>query len=316
MKMDTKLLKHRQLIDAISGFHIEPTNVCTLKCPSCPRTQFINQWPKKWHNHSLNIDDVLNFLDVDLQGKAVNLCGNYGDPIYHNNFVNFVERFKQRGAKLTIVTNGSYKTKEWWLELVGKLDHNDIIHFSVDGIPENFTQYRVNAHWPSIQTAMQVCASATVKTLWKYIPFNYNQNDIETARKLSQDLGIDDFKLQLSDRFDAVSEHLKPASELISDCYQVKQDWKNNAAVDSELNPRCAKGNQHYITADGFYGSCCFLADHRFYYKTQFGKNKKEYDIKNTTLTQLLAQPKVVEFYQSLDQQPGCKFNCTRHNAL
>ena len=309
--MDMKLLNRLQMIDTISGFHIEPTNICTLKCPACPRTRFINHWPKKWHNHSLDVDEVLNFLDVDLRGKAVNLCGAYGDPIYHNDFINFVEQFKKRGAELTIVTNGSYKTKEWWSELVKKLDHNDVIHFSVDGIPENFTQYRVNGHWPSIQQAMEVCAAAPVQTLWKYIPFSYNQNDIDAARALSQELGIDQFGLQLSDRFDESTEHLKPSPDLIGSRYYVKENWKKNTSVNSKFTPSCGKGNQHYITADGFYSPCCFLSDYRFYYKTQFGKNKKEYDIKNITLSQLLEQANVIKFYQTLDQQPGCQFNCT-----
>lgn len=126
----------------IAGFHIEPTNICTLKCSGCARTRFIDQWPQHWHNHSLDVNHLLQFLDIDLSDKTINLCGNYGDPIYHPDFINFVKQLKETGVTLSITTNGSYKTKDWWQQLTELLTCKDNITFSVDGIPENFTQYR------------------------------------------------------------------------------------------------------------------------------------------------------------------------------
>ena len=129
----------------ISRLHIEPTNICTLKCSGCARTRFIEKWPQHWTNSSIDIDQLSKFIDIDLTNTLLYVCGNYGDPIYHPNFIDFVKKFKSRGAVLHIVTNGSYKKAEWWQELTDQLDSNDLIEFSIDGDPENFTQYRVNA---------------------------------------------------------------------------------------------------------------------------------------------------------------------------
>lgn len=294
----------------ITGFHIEPTNICTLKCAGCARTRFIDQWPQHWHNHSLDIDQLLRFLDIDLSTKTINLCGNYGDPIYHPDFINFVKRLKDTGVTLYITTNGSYKTKEWWQELTELLSPNDTITFSIDGIPENFTQYRKNANWTSIQTGIEISVKSQCQTVWKYIPFSFNETSIDQANKLALDFGIDRFIINPSDRFDEKTSMLMPSSkEFIGIRFESQQQWKNNNSVTS-VNPKCHIGNQHFITADGFYSPCCFLADHRFYYKTQFGKSKKQYDIRNTTLSELLARPTVVEFYTSLEQQSGCQYNC------
>jgi organic radical activating enzyme len=194
----------------ITGFHIEPTNICTLKCSGCARTRFINQWPQHWKNHSIDIDDLLTFIDVDLVGMKITLCGNYGDPIYHPNFIELITRLKERGAVISIVTNGSYKNQEWWEQLVSKLTSDDAITFSVDGTPENFTQYRVNANWESIRTGMQVVANALCHSEWKYIPFSYNQHNIEEVKQLSKDIGIKHFQVEFSDRFDEQTEYLKP----------------------------------------------------------------------------------------------------------
>jgi len=295
----------------ITGFHIEPTNICTLKCSGCARTRFIKEWPQHWKNYSLDIDELLKFIDIDLFGKKISLCGNYGDPIYHPDFIELVTRLKTQGAIISITTNGSYKTQEWWEQLVAKLTPDDNITFSVDGTPENFTQYRVNADWESIQTGMKVVANALCRSVWKYIPFSYNQHNIEEVKQLSNDIGIKQFRVEFSDRFDEHTEFLKPDNTLIGSRYIAQVQWKTNNAR-SLVSPKCHQGQEHFITADGYYTPCCYLADHRFYYKTPFGKNKKQYDIRQHTLTKILEQPQTVEFYQNLDQQPGCQYNCPK----
>jgi hypothetical protein len=271
---------------------------------------FIDQWPQHWKNHNIDIDQLMSFLDIDLTDKKITLCGNYGDPIYHPGFVDLVYKFKSRGANITIVTNGSYKKANWWKELTDLLDHNDTVEFSIDGTPENFTQYRVNAHWDSIKTGIDVCVQSQCKTIWKFIPFSFNQSDIDAVRNYSISLGIDMFKVECSDRFtDKPTQHLQPTVEFLGPRYQAQTQWYTTQTI-SKLNPRCDRGNQHFISAEGYYSPCCLLADHRFYYKTQFGKQKNQYSIQKNTLSNILSQPAVVEFYQNREQQPGCQFNC------
>ena len=309
--MDMKLLSQSPSANDITGLHIEPTNICTLKCPGCARTRFIQQWPQHWKNYSINVSDLMQFLDCDLTGTTITLCGNYGDPIYHPEFHDLVSKLKQRGSTLNIITNGSYRTSDWWQQLVSVLDSSDVVTFSVDGLPKNFTQYRVNADWPSIEQAMKICAKSQAKTVWKYIVFLYNQESIETANQLSQELGLDKFYVSPSDRFDEQTEYLKPSMEFLGSRYQKQQNWKKNHAS-SELDPKCTNQKEHFISAEGYYVPCCYLQDYRFYYKTQFGKNKSLYKILDTTLSQILAQSAVVEFYNTLSQQPGCQYNCPK----
>jgi organic radical activating enzyme len=296
------------MLNDIVGFDIEPTNICTLKCPGCARTRFINQWPQHWENHSINIDQLHEFLDIDLDSKIITLCGNYGDPIYHPNFYQLISSLKQRNSHLNIVTNGSYKSADWWSSIVSVLDSHDCITFSVDGIPENFTEYRINADWDTIQQAMKICAEAQCQTTWKYIPFAYNENSIKAAKELSDTLGIDNFLVEPSDRINEQTEQYRPTTGNIGKKYQAQQSWKQNTT--QVVVPQCTDNQQHYISADGYYSPCCYVADHRFYYKTDFGKNKKSYQISNRTLSQILTRPTVVEFYQDLTSKPVCQYNC------
>ena len=281
-----------------------------LKCPGCARTKFINQWPQHWTNNSLDIATVLKFLDIDLHEKLITLSGVYGDPIYHPQFVEFVKQIKSRGAALRIVTNGSYKKQSWWTEMVQYLTNQDTVVFSVDGIPENFTQYRINGDWNSIKTGMEACVNARCITHWKFIPFAYNQHTISQAQVLSNQIGIDAFIITPSDRYDAETMHFKPTDDLVGDQFDRQQLWKSSLSME-KLNPKCAGNQEHFISAQGYYSPCAFLADHRFYYKTRFGKNKKHYDIKDRTLTEILSQEETVNFFQTLDQHSCCQFNCT-----
>ena len=296
------------LLNDIVGLHIEPTNICTLKCPGCARTRFIEQWPQHWKNHSIDIDQLHGFLDIDLRGKTVLLCGDYGDPIYHPEFHQLIRSLKQRGVYLTIITNGSYRSADWWESTVSILDADDCVTFSVDGLPENFTEYRINADWETIHQAMQICANAQCQTTWKYIPFAFNEKHTAQARQLSETIGIDKFFIDPSDRYDEQTEKYQPILRNLGERYQAQQSWKQNNI--QAVIPRCADNKHHYISADGYYSPCCYIADYRFYYKTEFGKNKKSYNIAEHTLTQILTRPAVMEFYSELTTKPVCQYNC------
>jgi len=294
------------------GFHIEPTNICTLKCPGCARTRFLDKWSKHWKNHVLDVKVLLDFLDVDLHGQVISLCGNYGDPIYHPDLIDLVSSLKQRGSKIHIITNGSYKSLEWWQDLCRVLDHRDRVVFSIDGIPENFITYRINADWKSIKNGIQTCVDNGIYTVWKFIPFGFNQHCIDDARILSQSLGMNEFFLDPSDRFDEKTVHFLPNSNLLGQRKFAQDNFREN--IKGDIEPECYKGKSYFISADGFFSPCCYIADHRFYYKTQFGKQKTNYDIRHKTFSQLMLDFDVNNFYQTLQtaKPDVCIFNCPK----
>jgi len=297
------------MLDQLQGLHIEPTNMCTLKCPRCSRTEFINQFPKKWTNKNLDLDALKNFLDIDLSDKDINLCGTYGDPIYYNRLFEMVEYFKKMGSKINIATNGSYQSAAWWQQLGDLLDSNDQITFGIDGMPDNFIKYRINADWKSIRTGIDILREKSVKMRWQFIPFSYNEDQIDQARNLALSLGFSNFFVLNSERWDHGAEALTPKTiDFISES---KIKWKQG--VDILVDPQCKKNNKdHYISADGFYTPCCYAAEHRWYYKSEFYKNKDLYDISKTTLSEVLDNLK--NFYNTLEDAKlnYCTFNCPK----
>ena len=124
------------------SFHIEPTSKCTLECPLCDRTWFHEKF-KKRTIHEINVNHVVKFVGPNVQ---VAMCGNNGDPIYHSEFLELCQRFKENNCKLSITTNGSAKTKKWWEKLKTILKKEDKITFSIDGqkIPIMFIEKMLN----------------------------------------------------------------------------------------------------------------------------------------------------------------------------
>ena len=300
------------MLDTIKGFHIEPTNICTLKCPRCSRTKFIEQFPSKWKNQQLNLEHLKSFIDIPLDGKAISLCGDYGDPIYYDQIFDLVQWIKQNGATVSLHTNGSYKTKSWWQELTSYLDKNDTVVFAIDGVPENFTEYRINADWDSIKIGIEE-TTKIAKTVWQYIPFNYNINSIAPAEQLSQLLGFTEFRLVQSSRWESMDDTYRPPAD-----YIIKHDkeikFQKNLRSQN-ISPRCKQTNSdHFITADGFYAPCCHVPNHNFYYKSEFYKDRENYDISKTTLTQILARTN--NFYNNLETNKPiyCIYNCPKYD--
>jgi hypothetical protein len=103
--------------------------------------------------------------------------------------------------------------------------------------------------------------------------------------------------------------HFKPSNDLIGIQWHSQQNWKQTVTT-KNLIPKCHDGREHFILADGHYTPCCYVGDYRFYFKNEFGKNRKQYRIENNTLSEILGRSQVAEFYRALIDQPACQYNC------
>lgn len=301
----------------VNGFHLELTNKCTLKCPVCPRTEMINKFPKYWQNNNLNLQDLKNFLDIDITGMKFLLCGNYGDPIYYDDLIPLCKWLKDNNTTIKIVTNGSYQKEKFWKKLTEVLTSEDEIIWSIDGIPENFKQYRINADWDSIKKGIDIVTKTNVKTAWKFIIFNFNQNCIKNAEELSIKLGIQNFILIKSARWANLPE-MKPTDDFVNYRYKLQNNLISNN-LDVEVMPECKDGLMHFISSDGYYAPCCYAGIHTFYYKTPWGnsKTRSNFKIKDTTFTKIQEDSITIDFDNSikLNSPNVCKFNCPTQNV-
>ena len=186
---------------------LELTSKCTIKCPNCPRT-FQQHERHLWDNGHIDSDKLLEFFKT-MSLKKVVLTGAYGDGIYHPKLVETLQAIKASGLHFSMDTNGSYRKEQDWQAIAEIMDDKDEITFSIDGTPENFTQYRVNADWPSIKLGAEILAKYNKRIKWKYIVFKYNCSfeDMKTAYDTARAIGFTSFEI--------IDTHRAPIGQLV-----------------------------------------------------------------------------------------------------
>ena len=171
----------------LEHWHIEISGKCSLKCPRCTRQEVPG-----YVNTELSLDWFKNNFTFATDVKKITFCGDDGDPIYAKDFLHVVEWLKKQNPTLqiVIVTNGSYKTNVWWQKLNQLLDHNDHIHFSIDGWDqESNNLYRVNCNWESIVEGIKQIDRPY--TTWAAIAFKFNEEKIEHIKQIAKQLHFD-----------------------------------------------------------------------------------------------------------------------------
>lgn len=277
-------------------WHLEPSAVCTLRCPRCPRTEHPDT---PWLNKNMTLDFVKKFFTEEMltnQVRRVTMCGDVGDPIYCKEYIDICRYIKTINPNIHIftITNGSYKKPSWWQELASVLNDRDTINFSIDGYDQASNDlYRVNSNFESIMEGIQSVRSVNkqVFLVWAAIIFSFNQDHLKRIMNMAKSLNMDAVQWTRSTKFGSKyggyggeNDPLEPRSEFISRSHryerevinisgrtpnnteylaynkikfeQIKQQYKNSPIV-----PLCEIGNRGiYVNAEGVVFPCSWVS--------------------------------------------------------
>lgn len=297
------------------SWHIEISSKCMLKCPRCPRTEN----PSSSINKELELEFFLkNFPPIFVHKfvEKIMFCGNDGDPIYSKDLIKVIEYFKKikPSVEITIITNGSYRKNNWWIDLSNVLDHNDTVIFSIDGYDnESNNLYRVNSNWDSIELGITTLVSQSkCKTVWAVIPFSFNQDKLDLMQSRAESLGMNGFQITYSNKFDGQyivdnKDHLKPNDQFISAPGQYSRqyiDLSRNSRSSTQVNrlilnhkkiminkikPKCINGDGYglFINSLGEFYPCCWIAS-RYNSNANWLTLGKKFNIRQQSLMSVL----------------------------
>lgn len=316
-------------------WHIEPSSICALRCPRCPRAEV----PDSLLNRQL----TLNFFQTQIGAQTIQhirkitFCGNDGDPIYCKDFLDICRWIKSvnPSISLVIITNGSYKPTEWWIELASIVDHRDEIHWSLDGWDQDSNaQYRVNSNWHSIQQGIDGFFSHNTSAyrVWDCIAFRFNAHHIEAMRHRAKLQNFDCFQLTKSTKFGSKypqayghNDPLEPTDcELVSSSYRYQRtvtELSNKTRPNMDLRVQfqhrvktiapysgiCLIGNKGvFVNSQGEFYPCCWVAN-RYPHNQSW---QAKFDLKSKTFDQIIADNFWTTEFLQFDNLE-CKTKCT-----
>jgi MoaA/NifB/PqqE/SkfB family radical SAM enzyme len=295
---------------ALDHWHIELSSICTLQCPRCPRAEI----PESLLNRQLTLNFFKNQLGIDTvrQIKKITLCGNDGDPIYCREFLDIIQWIRTINTELqfVLITNGSYKTKDWWQTIGSIFNTRDEVCWSVDGWDQDSNQkYRVNSNWNSIIDGINwfnSVNSTTYKT-WSSIGFRFNESNLDSIKNLAKNLAFDRFQLTKSTKFGSKyptaygnNDYLEPTEpSLISSGVRFERIYETftnklypepmkkvfferlSELQQSEYSGICFIGNKGiFLNSQGEFYPCCWTAnryDHNKKWQGRFNLHQQTF---------------------------------------
>lgn len=316
----------------LEHWHIELCSKCSLRCPRCSRQEV----PEGLVNRDLTLDWFKkNFVGKMLtEVRKITLCGDDGDPIYAKDLIKIIAWFRENNKKVqfVIVTNGSYKTEQWWRELDGVLNEKDHIHFSLDGWDQDSNNnYRVNCDWQSITLGIKTLRDSKAYKTWAAIAFRFNEDKIAYMKEMAKEHGFDAFQLTLSTKFNKnyssypIDDPLQPSDQFIAQGRFTRttdklsdKEWKDNCLdifterfyntdTNTSIIPLCMIGNKGlYLNAQGRFYPCCWTA-------LRYGHNRDIFDyIKPAqTLARILDDPLWSKLFNDLSSVRECGEKCS-----
>jgi MoaA/NifB/PqqE/SkfB family radical SAM enzyme len=269
--------------------HLEITQRCQAACPMCDRNE--NGGPDNQHitNAELSLADCKKIFEPEFiaQLDTMYMCGNLGDPIVARDTLEVFRHFRSHNQKmwLSMNTNAGAKDPAWWSELAAVIGTAGTVIFSVDGLRDTNHLYRQNVVWDNVERNMRAFIFAGGRARWDFIVFGHNEHQVDQAKHLAEQWGVERFQLKKSARFFS-------AASVPKDQHQAKNRRGQDTALISKpkkaenqnlallkqkeiektyggmrqyydqcgINCKVVKDGSIFVTAEGLLMPCCWTA--------------------------------------------------------
>lgn len=263
---------------------VDTGNVCNLRCPLCPtgagnlnRTVTLLSYDR----FSRIVDEVGKYLyEIDLY--------NWGEPFLNPDIYKIISYAHKHRIKTRISSN---------LNRISNDDCEKIIHsgldelvVSLDGVDqESYGKYRVGGDFSLVMSNLKRLIelkreekSANPRIVWQYLVMKHNEEHIERAKSMAEELGVDKLLLRpmrcdmgmevfLSDSKKVASvENWLPENSEYSRYDYIKKTKKMRPLKCLFLETTMV------INPDGSVSPCCGVADQKWDFGNVFNSSFKD----------------------------------------
>jgi radical SAM protein with 4Fe4S-binding SPASM domain len=255
----TKNTTHAGLPISIS---IEPTTSCNLRCPECPSGLRSFTRPTGMLQTALFEKTI-----TELSPSLLYLTFYFqGEPYLNPDFLEMVKIASAKKTYTSTSTNAHYLNDENARKTVES--GLDRLIISIDGTTqETYEQYRIGGKIEKVLEGTKNIVkwkkelkSATPHIIFQFLVVRPNEHQIEDAKKLAHEMGVDEIKFKTAQIYDYKSG--SPLIPTIDYYSRYKKESDGNYSVKNNLLNQCWKmWHSCVITWDGIVVPCCFDKD-------------------------------------------------------
>jgi MoaA/NifB/PqqE/SkfB family radical SAM enzyme len=186
---------------------LDVSTYCNAGCPQCHRTSEdglgkidwlpLIQWDLKTFQKAFPLEELQNV-------KKFDFCGTWGDPVMCKELDKMFEYIIQNSnARVTMNTNGSIRSEEWWWNLGVMCAERLQVTFDIDGpTQEMHARYRRFTDLQKVLDNMQSLSNTHAYVSSQTIVFKHNQDYKTEIEDLVREYGSRSHTFAMSDRFD------------------------------------------------------------------------------------------------------------------
>jgi hypothetical protein len=192
--------RHALLVSSPVQLQMDPTNSCNLRCPSCLHSANAD-WASRfdWPKATLSLEEFDKFCRR-FGPCAINIAlFRDGDPLLHRRFPEFVKIAKGYNLCTLASTNLSVPFDVDALVASGL----DRLVAAIDGgSAGTYARYRRGGDFALVLENLRAIVRARKKQsslkpwlVWEFLAFEHNVQEIEAARDLARETGVDQFSV-------------------------------------------------------------------------------------------------------------------------
>lgn len=216
-----------------TSINIDFSNKCLLQCAYCMRQKPAAK-DKIKRSSDMSFNDWKKILQ--LFPELVELCGQLSDPIYHPDFIKFLEYASQNNTYVHIHTTGTGKKRHFWNKVFSIKKRFRFV-FGIDGLDQKTCNlHRIGQNFHQAFKAMLLGAQSHHRIVWQFIPFRHNEHQIERAKDIARKHNIQLMILK--------SNRWYPDTNVLINNKLIKRDWIHPPS-NPDLYVEWGRGNEN-----------------------------------------------------------------------
>jgi radical SAM protein with 4Fe4S-binding SPASM domain len=251
---------------------VDPINLCSLKCPLCATGN--NEITRV--QSRMDLEHFKRVIDAVAPWAYEVSLYNWGEPLLHRDIFHMIRYAKERNLATLMSSHLSLRKQELMDRLIeaglGELT------VSLDGVTQDvYEKYRVGGNLELVLRNLRYLlerrrelGSPTPVIEWQFIVFKHNEHQMDQARQMARDLGVDLIRfIPAGLPFDADPEKKQ---RLAKDWFSTNPElrYQDPAAADFKNASFRQKGGCYYlyrsmtVNPDGAVSPCCIVYNDQY----------------------------------------------------